>query len=125
MEKELELLEELLAERETLLKIGEGRLSDGILSEDALKKIAEERESLIRIAKIVNAEAHALSENDRKTLAVVAERLIKESASAYIKSDAGDEGVLRIFDNIEKRNVAEFTVLRRNKYIFITKCQFF
>ena len=51
MEKELELLEELLTERETLLKIGEGRLS-----EDSLKKTAEEIESLCRIARIVRKE---------------------------------------------------------------------
>ena len=50
MEKELELLEELLAERVTLLKIGKGRLS-----EDCLKKTAEEREILIRIRETVMA----------------------------------------------------------------------
>ena len=100
MEKELELLEELLTERETLLKIGEGRLS-----EDSLKKTAEEIESLCRIARIVRKEENALTEENRRTLASLVERILNDSASAHVEKDAAGRISLTVYDRINRPKV--------------------
>lgn len=100
VEKELELLEELLTERETLLKIGEGRLS-----EDSLKKTAEEVESLCKIARIVRAEENALTEESRRTLVSLVERILNESASMHVEKDAAGKISLTVYDRINRPKV--------------------
>lgn len=103
VEKELNLLEEfLLAEREKT------RREDLPETE---RKVAEERaDSLIKIMKIVNTESHALTNDDRKNLVLIIERLLDESASAHVRQDADGEIEVMVYDSIYRKPLATLEI---------------
>lgn len=98
LEKELNLLEEILLEEEKELELY--RQHSETLSETDLLEKQERINSLIKIAKIVNSESHSLKEDNRKNLTSVLERLLNESASAHIKQNADGEIEVTVYDSI-------------------------
>lgn len=103
VEEELDLLEEfLLAEQK------KARRED---VPEAEKKMAEERvDRLIKVMKIVNAEKHALTNDDRKNLALIVERLLEDTASAHVSEDADDKIEVMVYDSIYRKPLATLEI---------------
>ncbi|MBO5523843.1 MAG: hypothetical protein J5986_09250, partial [Roseburia sp.] len=103
VEEELNLLEEfLLAEQK------KARRED---LPEAEKKMAEERvDRLIKVMKIVNAEKHALTNDDRENLALIVERLLEDTASAHVSEDADDKIEVMVYDSIYRKPLATLEI---------------
>lgn len=103
VEEELDLLEEFLLAEEK-----KARRED---LPEAEKKIAEERVNrLIKVMKIVNAEKHALTNDDRKNLALIVERLLEDTASAHVSEDADDKIEVMVYDSIYRKPLATLEI---------------
>ncbi len=113
MEKELNLLEEFL-----ILEKKKGRQEN--LSENERKTINERIDSLIKISRIVNAAEKALPEEDGKKLAYVAERLLEDSASAHLETDADGKIEMTVLDSIFRPKVLAKLELQK-----VDECLFF
>ncbi len=104
MEQELKLLEEFLnMEYHNLSCYSRGlnqtEARDGF--EKEWNQTKDRIEQIIRIMKVVNAESHALKGENRKNLTSVVERLLNESATAYIDS----ESIEVVADSKEVKNI--------------------
>ena len=117
MGEELEFLEELLLRYEELKEIGDER------SEDARKKY----DMLIRIAKLVQAESRNMELRKRAghyDVATIAQRLLNESATAYVRRKADSTEVV-ILDEIHRNVIAEFKVKIALRCLMFMDTQFF
>lgn len=117
MGEELEFLEELLLHYEELKDMGD----EG--SEDARRKY----DMLITIAKLVRAES--LNMELRKKaghydVATIAQRLLNESATAYIRGNA-DSTEVEILDGIHHKLIAKFKVKISHHCLLFMDAQFF
>lgn len=118
MEKELEFLEELL------LRYGEQKDMDNKQSEDATEKY----NMLIRIAKLVRAEA--LNMELRKKaghydVPTIAQRLLNESATAYVRSVNADSAEVEVIDEVHRNIIAKFKVKIALHCLMFIDAQFF
>lgn len=105
--EEMELLEELMLAADD--KVRELRRTQKAGTEE-FRKAQKEAYMLTRIAKIVRMQQNALNDRDRAASAVVAERLLNGSASAYIYGDA-ESAEVRVTDELTPFNtIASFKV---------------
>lgn len=98
MEMELDFLEQLLLEQEVLLET------------DRTDEAIEKYEMLIRITKVVQAESLNMKLREMMghyDIATIAQRLLNESATAYISGNA-DSAEIRVVDEIHHNTMAEF-----------------
>ena len=104
MEKEIAITEMLLMNNQK--KIDEFRKGE---DKEALDFAETTDKALIKIAKLVRAEARRLKMNGKGNISSIAEKLLDESATAYIKGDA-DSAEIRIVDNIHLNTLARLKV---------------
>lgn len=79
--KELTLLDELMNKE---MK----RMDQPGISESEKREIEDQFETLLKISKIVSAEEKQMSDENRKGLSCVVERLLEDSASSSSRTDA-------------------------------------
>lgn len=106
MDKELNLLEELLMAEQKKQELYPDKMT-----ESERTTVEQRIDSLIKIMKIVNAWVNAMKEEDRKSLAAIAERLLDETASAHIQEDANGVIEITVIDSIE-RQVSSYSANR-------------
>lgn len=117
--KELTLLDELMS-------IELKRMNQSGISENERKEIENRFETLLKISKIVSAEETHMSDENRKGLSCVVERLLEESASAHLRTDADGHIHLIIIDSIhEPRLLAELEMNKVMNSIFFLKFNYF
>ena len=121
--EEMELLEELMLAADD--KVRELRRTQKAGTEE-FRKAQKEAYMLTRIAKIVRMQQNALNDQDRAASAIVAERLLNGSASAYIYGDA-ESAEVRVMDElIPFRTIASFKVeIGLTRCLFIKEFQFY
>lgn len=118
MKQELDLLEELLT-------LEENKKKQDILSAEERKQVEARIDALIRIAKIVSSAKKKLPANKQEGLQYVAERLLNESASAYLKEDADGRIEMTVLDSIyEPKILARMQMQKVGECLFITAVDF-
>lgn len=117
--KELTLLDELMNKE---MK----RMDQPEISENEKRAIEDRFETLLKISKIVSAEEKQMSDENRKGLSCVVERLLEDSASAHLRTDAYGHIHLIITDPIhEPRLLAELEMSKVMDSIFFLKFNYF
>ena len=117
--KELTLLDELMNKE---MK----RMDQPGISESEKREIEDQFETLLKISKIVSAEEKQMSDENRKGLSCVAERLLEDSASAHLRTDADGHIHLIITDPIhEPRLLAELEMSKVMDSVFFLKFNYF
>lgn len=120
MGEELEFLEELLLQYEELKDMGD----EG--SEDARRKY----DMLITIAKLVQAESRNMELRKKAghyDVATIAQRLLNESATAYVRrnADSPEVEIVEILDEIHRNVIAKFEVKIALRCLLFMDAQFF
>lgn len=116
--KELTLLDELMNKE---MK----RMDQPGISENEKRAIEDRFETLLKISKIVSAEEKQMSDENRKGLSCVVERLLEDSA-AHLRTDADGHIHLIITDPIhEPRLLAELEMSKVMDSIFFLKFNYF
>lgn len=117
--KELTLLDELMNKE---MK----RMDQPGISESEKREIEDQFETLLKISKIVSAEEKQMSDENRKGLSCVVERLLEYSASAHLRTDADGHIHLIITDPIhEPRLLAELEMSKVMDSVFFLKFNYF
>ena len=117
--KELTLLDELMNKE---MK----RMDQPGISESEKREIEDQFETLLKISKIVSAEEKQMSDENRKGLSCVVERLLEDSASAHLRTDADCHIHLIITDPIhEPRLLAELEMSKVMDSVFFLKFNYF
>lgn len=112
MEKETAYLEYLLGMQEFNLNVYSKdveclRPREGF--EKEWQEVKDKIAILIRIMKAVRTEQLSLNASDKNKVATVVERLLNESATAYVKTSA-DSTEVRVFDGGQQKTIATFEV---------------
>ena len=117
--KELTLLDELMNKE---MK----RMDQPGISESEKREIEDQFETLLKISKIVSAEEKQMSDENRKGLSCVVERLLEDSASAHLRTYADGHIHLIITDPIhEPRLLAELEMSKVMDSVFFLKFNYF
>lgn len=95
LNKELDFLEDLILGAHAKLDANKGSMT-----EEEEKEIKEQLEILYTIGKIVQAEECRMTEEDRKSLAGVTERILDGSASAHLTNEKDGQIEITVYDSI-------------------------